>query len=225
MPEFKCVVCDAPFTLSDAVLERFPGWQPRYCRDHKGGKSTPSRGAPTRLPPGNAAGSGRGKSGTREENLPLAEVLLRYTGGPQDGVFTDGGCTPNPGPGGWGAVWVKDGEVVAQYHGHAPDTTNNRMELTALIEALRALPEDEDITVYSDSQICVKTVNEWAAGWERRGWKRKAGPIKNLELVQELYALKRQRPNVRLQWIAAHSGNRWNEYADSLASAWTRSEL
>ncbi len=237
MPEFRCVVCDTPFNLPDAVLERYPGWKPRYCREHKGGKGasnaskTPrgTRDAPTRLPPGAAAGSGRGRGrgsgGTREENLPVAEVLRRYTGGPQDGLFTDGGCTPNPGPGGWGAVWVRDGEIVEQRHGHAPDTTNNRMELKALIEALRLLDEDAEVTVYSDSQLCIKTINEWAVGWERRGWKRKGGPIKNLELVQELYALKQQRPKVRLQWIAAHSGNRWNEYADSLASAWTRSEL
>lgn len=230
MPEFKCVVCQSPFSIADAVMERFPGWQPRYCRDHKGGKkgnadSKPrgSRQAPTRLPPGHAAGS-RGGS-PREENLTVAEVLQRYTAGPADGVFTDGGCTPNPGPGGWGVVWVAGGEIIAQRHGQAADTTNNRMELTALIEALRMLPEDAGVTVHSDSQICVKTVNEWAAGWERRGWKRKAGPIKNLELVQELYALKQSRPNVRLQWIAAHSGNRWNEYADSLASAWSRAEL
>ena len=217
MPDFNCVVCGAAFSISEAVLERFPGWQPRYCQRHKGGKRVAS-GARSAAPR-SSGGS------TREENLPLAEVLRRYTGGPQDGVFTDGGCTPNPGPGGWGVVWVKGGEIIAQRHGHDPATTNNRMELTALIEALRALPEDAKVTVYSDSQLCVKTINEWAAGWERRGWKRKAGPIKNLELVQELYALSQQRPGARLQWIAAHSGNRWNEYADSLASAWSRAAL
>ncbi len=218
MPEFKCVVCDAPFSLSDEVLSRFPGWKPRYCRDHKGGKK--SNGGGNRKRSG-----GGGSSATREENLPVAEVLRRYTGGPQDGLFTDGGCTPNPGPGGWGAVWVRDGEVLEQRHGYDPDTTNNRMELTALIQALRLLSEDAEVTVYSDSQLCIKSINEWAAGWQRRGWKRKAGPIKNLELIQELYALKQERPRVTLQWIAAHSGNRWNEYADSLASSWSRSEL
>ena len=76
------------------------------------------------------------------------------------------------------------------------------------------------MTVYSDSQICVKTVNEWAAGWEKRGWRRKSGPIANLELVQKLYALAGTHPDVTLQWIKAHDGSRWNEYADALASAY-----
>jgi ribonuclease HI len=92
------------------------------------------------------------------------------------------------------------------------------MELTALIEALRALPENAETTVYSDSQLCVKTANEWAAAWERRGWKRKSGPIANLELVKRFYALARARPGVRIEWIKAHDGSRWNEYANALAS-------
>ena len=92
------------------------------------------------------------------------------------------------------------------------------MELTALIAAYRALPDDCAITVYSDSQLCVKTVNEWAEGWEKRGWRRKSGPIANLELVQELYDLAKRHPNVKLVWIKAHDGSRWNEYADALAS-------
>ena len=94
------------------------------------------------------------------------------------------------------------------------------MELTALIAAYRLLPEDAEIVVYSDSQLCVKTVNEWAEGWKRRGWKRKSGPIANLELVKELYALANAHPNVELRWIKAHDGSRWNEYADALASAY-----
>ena len=77
--------------------------------------------------------------------------------------------------------------------GGAADTTNNRMELMAMIEGLRMLPADAETTLYSDSNLCVQTVNEWAAGWERRGWKRKTGPIANLELVKELWALD-QRP-------------------------------
>ena len=152
--------------------------------------------------------------------LTPEEVLTRYQGGPKTGVFTDGSCEGNPGPGGWGFVWVEDGEIVAEKSGVDPDTTNNRMELTALIEAYRVLPRDADITVYSDSQLCVKTINEWAAGWERRGWKRKSGPIANLELVQELYRLAGAHPGVKLTWIKAHDGSRWNEYADALASAY-----
>ena len=119
----------------------------------------------------------------------------------------------------------KVGVIQAERSGHDPQTTNNRMELTALIEAFRLLPSDAAETVRTDSRLCVDTIESWAPKWERAGWKRKAGPIKNLELVQELLALRRARPGCQLQWIAAHSGHRWNEYADSLSTAWQRDEL
>jgi len=146
-------------------------------------------------------------------------VLAKHSSGPKSGVFTDGSCEGNPGPGGWGFVWVENDEIVKQAQGEDPATTNNRMELRALIEAYKALPTGAELDVYSDSQLCVNTVNEWARGWEKRGWKRKSGPIKNLELVQELYALANAHPKVKLNWIRAHDGSRWNEYADALASA------
>ncbi len=155
-----------------------------------------------------------------EELLTPDEVLRRYTGGPKDGVFSDGSCDGNPGPGGWGFVWVENDEVVSEQSGTDPATTNNRMELRALIEAYKTLPEDARLTVHSDSQLCVKTINEWAAGWEQRGWRRKKGPIANLELVQELWDLSNTHPGITLQWIRAHDGSRWNEYADALASAY-----
>ena len=158
---------------------------------------------------------------SRRDRSPLLttdQVLERYTSGPKTGVFTDGSCEGNPGPGGWGFVWVENDEILQEQCGSDGDTTNNRMELTALIEALRALPDDAQTTVYSDSQLCVKTVNEWAAGWEERGWRRKSGPIANLELVKRFYALARAHPGVRIEWIRAHDGSRWNEYADALAS-------
>jgi len=158
---------------------------------------------------------------SRRDSGPLLsteQVLERYTSGPESGVFTDGSCEGNPGPGGWGFVWVESDEIVEERYGSNAATTNNRMELTALIEALRILPDDTETTVYSDSQLCVKTVNEWAAGWEQRGWRRKSGPIANLELVKRLYGLARAHPGVRIEWIRAHDGSRWNEYADALAS-------
>jgi ribonuclease HI len=99
------------------------------------------------------------------------------------------------------------------------------MELTALIEAFSYLPTDADIDVYSDSDLCVKTINEWAVKWKARGWKRSTGPIANLELVQRLYDLHLSHPKVRLKWIKAHNGWLWNEYADSLATAWSRATL
>lgn len=152
-------------------------------------------------------------------------MLDRYADGPSTGVFTDGSSIPNPGPGGWGAVWVEDGEVVAQDHGHDPDTTNNRMELVAIIRGIQLVPEGRPVTVHTDSRLAVDTLTKWAAGWERRGWKRKTGPIKNLDLVKEAWALVQSRPEVELQWVKAHAGNLWNEYADSLATAWARDEL
>lgn len=154
--------------------------------------------------------------------MTIEEVLQSYKDGPQTGVFTDGGCQPNPGPGGWGYVYVIDGKIIRHEHGHEPQTTNNRMELTALIQAFSALPLDADIDIHSDSELCVKTINEWAPQWERRGWRRNSGPIANLDLVQKLYALHLERPNVRLRWIKAHNGWLWNEYADALSTAWTR---
>jgi ribonuclease HI len=154
--------------------------------------------------------------------VPLSpeDVLERYSAGPKTGVFTDGSCEGNPGPGGWGFVWVEEDVVRAEASGHDPATTNNRMELTGLIAAYRALPADSAVTVYSDSQLCVSTVNEWARGWEARGWRRKSGSIANLELVKELWALAQAHPRVQLRWIKAHDGSRWNEYADALSTRW-----
>jgi ribonuclease HI len=141
-------------------------------------------------------------------------------GGPTTGVFTDGSSVPNPGPGGWGVVYVVDNTIVEERHGHDPDTTNNRMELTALLEALDVIPEGTAATVYTDSHLAMKTITEWAAGWERRGWKRKSGPVENLDLVKLVFKGYKARPELELQWIKAHVGNRWNDYADELASRW-----
>lgn len=152
-----------------------------------------------------------------------ADVLRKYSAGPSSGVFTDGSAIPNPGQGGWGVVYVLDGKIIDQKHGHEADTTNNRMELTALIQGYNMLPADAELVMYSDSNLCVQTVNQWAAAWERNNWRRKSGPIANLELVKELYAQSKAHPKVALKWIEAHNGWLWNEYADSLSTAWTRS--
>lgn len=156
----------------------------------------------------------------RSEFLSPEEVLARYRGGPRTGVFSDGSCEGNPGPGGWGVVWVEDGRIVAEKHGSDPDTTNNRMELTALIEGAKLVPQGEAATLYSDSRLAVNTINQWAAGWEKRGWKRKTGPVENLDLVKELYYLLKERSELELSWVKAHAGIRWNEYADELANRW-----
>ena len=222
MPSFQCSVCGADFEIPQAAIDKYPGWQPKYCREHSQKKAKTTQKKPAR---GTSAGGASRGSSLREENLTLAEVLAKYRDGPVSGVFTDGSAVPNPGPGGWGVVWVEGGEIQGEQHGHDPHTTNNRMELRALIEAFKMLPEDAAVDVLTDSRLCVNTITTWAPGWERKGWKKKSGPIKNLELVQELLALHRARPKCKLVWIAAHSGNRWNEYADSLATAWMRDEL
>ena len=161
----------------------------------------------------------------RDVSRTTSEVRALYRGGPQTGVFTDGSCYGNPGPGGWALVYVRDGEIVAERHGADAQTTNNRMEFTALIEALRLLAPDDAVDVYTDSRLVVDTVTKWAAGWERRGWRRRDGEVKNLELVQEAYRLANERPRARIMWIKAHDGSLWNEYADALATAYLRDEV
>ncbi len=216
MADFVCEVCGEKFSLPEEVLAKYPNWKPKYCRKHspkKNGGAAAAEKQPARK------GSGAG------ENLTLAEVLARFEGGPETGIFTDGSARPNPGPGGWGLVRVAEDKILAQAHGSSEFTTNNRMELTALIEAFKMLSPDDEETVYSDSELCVNILTKWAPSWERQGWKRKTGPIENLDLVQEAYALFRQRPKVKLSWIKAHNGWRWNEYANSLAGAWARKEL
>lgn len=154
--------------------------------------------------------------------LQLRQVRQKHAGqGPQTGIFTDGGCSPNPGPGGWGVVAVRDGVELWRAGAHEPATTNNRMEMSAIIHAMRELPADEAHVIYSDSQLCVRTLNEWAANWARNGWKQGGGATpKNLDLVQEAYALKQARPLLSVEWIKGHGGSLWNEYADCIASAW-----
>lgn len=227
MPEFVCSTCQATFSIPQSALDKFPGWTPKICRKCKDGRA--GDGAAT----GSASSKHRGKpaqpaarrpSETREEDLTVAEVLAKYTEGPQTGVFTDGASHPNPGPGGWGAVYVQEGNLVREAHGEEPHTTNNRMELMALIRGFDLVPAGVACEVWTDSQLCVKTINEWAAGWKKNGWKRKTGEIKNLELIQELYAKHLARPELELKWIAAHSGYRWNEYADALSTAYRRDQ-
>lgn len=137
---------------------------------------------------------------------------------PTTGVFTDGSSSPNPGPGGWGAVYVEENEIIGEAYGFGGETTNNRMELLALINAADLVPEGTKATVYSDSNLGVQTINEWAAGWQKRGWRRKSGPVENLDLVKRAYETYRLRSDLKVVWIRAHVGFRWNEYADELAN-------
>jgi ribonuclease HI len=219
VPTFACLDCGRPFAVSDATLEKYPGWTPKRCLACK--NQSPTKTSKSKIP---VVRSARSASSAREENLTVAEVLAKYTDGPDAGVFTDGAADPNPGPGGWGAVYIVGNRIEGEKWGQSPHTTNNRMELSALIAGCALVPKGTGAILYSDSQLCVNTMNMWAKGWKARGWKRKDGEIKNLELVKELYGILEQRPELELRWIAAHSGLRWNEYADSLATAYRRTK-
>lgn len=224
MPEFTCATCGKVFALPQATMDRFPGWTPKLCLGCKGreprsdvrGPSSPKSeaAARTRLHAGLAA--------AQEENLTVAEVLAKYFDGPKSGVFTDGAASPNPGPGGWGAVYVVDNSIIAERWGDEPHTTNNRMELAALLAGIQMVPAGTPTTVWTDSQLCVNTFAKWAHNWAARNWRRKDGSVKNIELVKEIYYLLKERPELTMSWIAAHNGQRWNEYADSLATAYRR---
>lgn len=221
---FTCKTCGSEFSLKAEILARYPGWKPSVCLQCKDKKKSPGKAPAGRKARGGSKRPRRAKA-KKEENLPLAAVLEKYTEGPFDGVFTDGACAGNPGPGGWGMVWVENNQVLKQDYGHEAQTTNNRMEMRALIAAYEMLPVDAEVTIWSDSNLCVRTLNEWAAGWKQRGWTRKTGPVENLDLVKKAYELSRSRPRATLKWIKAHNGSRWNEYADGLATAFQRDEL
>lgn len=131
-------------------------------------------------------------------------------------AYTDGACSGNPGPGGWGVLIESD--PPKRMCGGDPATTNNRMELQAAIEALSALPEGTAMTVHTDSQYVKNGVTTWVHGWKRNGWKTAARkPVKNQDLWQRLDALAEAR-DVRWAWVKGHAGDPGNEEADRLAN-------
>jgi ribonuclease HI len=134
-------------------------------------------------------------------------------------LYSDGACSGNPGPGGWGYV-VVDPATGAEREGSGaePRTTNNRMELLALIEGLRSLDGPRRVRLVSDSQYAVKGLKEWIDGWKARGWRRKEGPVLNVELWQELDRL-RVVHRLEPEWIKGHVGHHYNERCDELARA------
>lgn len=214
---FTCQTCGKEFDLPQHILDRYPGWTPKQCLDCRNQSSRAK---------GNGGSDQTSSSATKNRDMTLAEVLATFHDGPQTGVFTDGSSEGNPGPGGWGAVLVVDGQVVVQDYGHEPHTTNNKMELKAMIAGLRMIPPETPTDVYTDSQLVVNILTKWAEGWRAKGWQKKStGPIANLELVKEAYELVKAKPNANIRWIKAHSGYRWNEYADALATAYRRDTL
>lgn len=132
-------------------------------------------------------------------------------------IFTDGACKGNPGPGGWGAI-LRTGEVEKELSGRERETTNNRMEMTAVIEALRALKRPCEVDLYTDSKYVIDGITQWVFNWQKRGWKTSANkPVLNEDLWRALLEAKRIH-KVRWHWVKGHAGHPENERADILAS-------
>ena len=132
-------------------------------------------------------------------------------------IFTDGACSGNPGPGGWGAILRWNG-TERELKGGEAETTNNRMELMAAIQALETLKRPVQADLYTDSTYVQKGITEWIHSWKKRGWKTASKqPVKNVDLWQQLDALVSQL-DVEWRWVRGHTGHRENELADELAN-------
>ena len=132
-------------------------------------------------------------------------------------IYTDGACKGNPGPGGWGA-WLRWGAHEKELFGGDPSTTNNRMELMAVIEALALLKRRTSVAIYTDSSYVKDGITSWIHGWKKRGWRTADNkPVKNIELWQRLDALVGSH-DVQWHWVKGHSGDPGNERADALAN-------
>jgi len=132
-------------------------------------------------------------------------------------IYTDGACRGNPGPGGWGVVLIA-GSRRKTLHGGERNTTNNRMELTAAIEALGALKGEQRVVLYTDSKYVMEGIRSWLPNWKKRGWKTASKkPVKNKDLWQALDEAA-ARHEIRWEWVKGHDGNPGNEEADALAN-------
>ncbi|OQY36417.1 MAG: ribonuclease HI [Spirochaetaceae bacterium 4572_7] len=137
-------------------------------------------------------------------------------------IYTDGGCTGNPGPGGWGAVLLVNGQEI-ELSGGAPQTTNNQMELTAVTKALEYIAKeysikDDTLSIYTDSQYVKNGITSWIINWERNGWKTASKkPVKNKDFWIELRTLTKI-ANIEWFWVKGHSGDKYNELCDLLVA-------
>ncbi len=130
-------------------------------------------------------------------------------------IYTDGSCDKNPGPGGWAAI-IRQGADEEILTGFVPDSTNNRMELTAALKALSHLEESSQIALYTDSEYLKRGISEWMPNWRARNWKRKGGKLANVDLWKALdKAIDRH--NIDWHWVKGHAGNRLNQRVDRLA--------
>ena len=160
-----------------------------------------------------------------EETVSAADVAKLASGAkpaltvtrPKVVIYTDGACKGNPGLGGWGA-WLQSGDHAKELFGGEANTTNNRMEMTAVIEALASLKRTCDIVLYTDSEYVKNGITTWIHGWKARGWKTAAKqPVKNVELWQRMDALS-QLHKIEWRWVKGHAGDPGNEKADELAN-------
>lgn len=130
-------------------------------------------------------------------------------------IYTDGACEPNPGPGGWAALLLY-GSHTKELCGSESNTTNNRMELTAAVQALGALKEPCLVDLYTDSEYLRRGISEWLPDWRRRGWKRKSGKLANIDLWQALEGNLKEH-TITWHWVRGHAGDRLNQRVDNLA--------
>ncbi|MGO1590682.1 MAG: ribonuclease H family protein [Ancrocorticia sp.] len=160
------------------------------------------------------------ESGVEADDMPEKPVG-RPRGGFDRVIATDGACSGNPGPGGW--AWVEQ-TTGARDSGGATRTTNNVMELTALVQALEYVGPECSLLIRCDSQYVINTVTKWAPNWRRKGWKKADGkPVKNRELVEELLtAYEARTGTTEVEWVKGHAGDAANELCDSLAVAQSR---
>ena len=163
---------------------------------------------------------------TRRRRTPVVETPVEQRPG-ESLVWTDGACSGNPGPGGWAAIIVgpEAGEPVERSGGE-PDTTNNRMELTAALEGMRSLPAGSAVCIVTDSKLMIDSMTKWIAGWRRKGWKTAGGtPVKNRDLLEALDAETARHASVRWHWVRGHetgdehAHKALNDRADQLAVA------
>lgn len=148
-------------------------------------------------------------------------------------IYTDGACEPNPGPGGWAAIFectTSQGRIVhREFSGAEEETTNNRMEIMAVLMALKRLKYPCFVTIYTDSQYVANSIGNWSQGkpqssrrgwmvdWKRRGWRRKEGALKNKDLWEQIDRLVSTQKSVTMRWVRGHSGHQMNERCDTLA--------
>jgi len=134
---------------------------------------------------------------------------------PEIVIYTDGACDPNPGRGGWAALIITANRKM-EISGREDESTNNRMELTAAIRALRSIKEPSSVTIYTDSQYLQKGIGEWLSGWIRKNWRTTSGKVANRDLWEELIAAEKPH-TVRWEWLRGHDGDPNNQRVDLLA--------